>query len=137
MKSVGRQQDVNQAVGVDAASRPEQVSPRSGTSPSRNRKERSPNTQRLEIDFAQEARPGVTLPPPLRNEIRGGQAPAAALKGTWPPSKCLAAAASGHDQDLSSGGDPAAQLGQGNRGGRLRFAGLLDQIPKPPPGAGR
>ena len=82
----------------------------------------------------------MTLPLPLRNEIGGGEGLAAALQGQcpWPPSKGLAAAAAfRHDQDPLPGGGPAVQLGQGNRGGRLRFADLLNQIPKPPPGAGR
>ncbi len=78
----------------------------------------------------------MTLPLPLGNEIGGGETLAAALKCTWPPSKGLAAAFR-HDQDPLPGGGPAVQLGQGNRGGRLRFADLLNQIPKPPPGAGR
>ena len=85
----------------------------------------------------------MTLPLPLRNEIGGGETLARPSpqpsKGTWPPSKgrLAAAAAFRHDQDPLPGGGPAVQLGQGNRGGRLRFADLLNQIPKPPPGAGR
>lgn len=56
----------------------------------------------------------MTLPLPQRNEIGGDQTLAAALKGTWPPSKGLAAAAFRHDQDYLPGGGPAVQPGQGN-----------------------
>lgn len=57
----------------------------------------------------------MTLPLPQRNEIGGDQTlAAAALKGTWPPSKGLAAAAFRHDQDYLPGGGPAVQPGQGN-----------------------
>ena len=55
----------------------------------------------------------MTLPLPQRNEIGGDQTLAAALKGTWPPSKGLAAAFR-HDQDPLPGGGPAVQPGQGN-----------------------